>query len=121
MPNLRYMTYFSIMLYVALYFICWAFDRECTDRYYIKIKLNKYTRVLFFPWKEKRSVYFLSYIIIITESILFILLWALYILKIKHIFNIIIDIYVFVYISGTVVLAIKAFMKKIKDSKRRRR
>ena len=38
----------TFVLYILLYGVCWGTDRNDIEKYKKKIKLNKYTKILFF-------------------------------------------------------------------------
>ena len=80
-----------------------------------KIKLNKYTNILFFLWSRNEKVYWLVYVLIISESIVFILLWILYITNIEHIFKMLFKLYIYIYLLGGLILLIKVLKKRVKD------
>ena len=89
--------------YILLYGVCWGTDKTDIEKYKKKIKLNKYTNILFFLWTRNEKVYWLIYIIIITESVAFISVWIL------------INLYIRIYLSGMVILGIIILKKRIKD------
>ena len=115
MLDLRIMLLVTFLCYMLLYLFCWAVDKDDIESYQKKIKLNKYTNKLFFLWKRSEKVYWLVYIIIITESIIFILLWISYFLKTVFIYKILLNLYIRVYLSAGSILMVKILIKRIKD------
>ena len=101
--------------YILLYGVCWGTDKTDIDKHKKKIKLNKYTSILFFLWQRNEKVYWLIYIIIITESAVFILVWIAYLLNIVFLYKILINLYIRIYLSGMVILGGIIFKKRIKD------
>ena len=101
--------------YILLYGTCWGTDKYDIKESKKKIRLNKYTNMLFFLWKRSEKVYWLVYIIIISESIIFVLLWISYLFKIVFIYKILLDLYIRVYLSAVFILTVKTFIKRIKD------
>ena len=101
--------------YILLYGVCWGTDKTDIDKHKKKIKLNKYTNILFFLWPRNEKVYWLIYIIIITESVAFILVWISYFLNAVFLYKILIDLYIRIYLSGIVVLGVIILKKRIKD------
>ena len=101
--------------YILLYGVCWGTDKTDIEKYKKKIKLNKYTNILFFLWTRNEKVYWLIYIIIITESVAFILVWISYFLNVVFLYKILINLYIRIYLSGMVVFGIIIFKKRIKD------
>ena len=101
--------------YILLYGVCWGTDKTDIEKYKKKIKLNKYTNILFFLWSRNEKVYWLIYIIIITESVAFILVWISYFLNAVVLYKILIDLYIRIYLSGMVVLGIIILKKRVKD------
>ena len=53
--------------------------------------------------------------IYISESIVFILLWILYITNIEHIFKILFKMYIYIFLVGELILLIKVLKKRVKD------
>ena len=53
--------------------------------------------------------------IYISESIVFILLWILYITNIEHIFKILFKMYIYIFLVGGLILLIKVLKKRVKD------
>ena len=101
--------------YILLYGVCWGVDKYDIKESKKKVRLNKYTNMLFFLWKRSEKVYWLVYIIIISESIIFVLLWISYLFKIVFIYKILLDLYIRVYLSAVFILTVKTFIKRIKD------
>ena len=101
--------------YILLYGACWGTDKYDIKESKKKIRLNKYTNMLFFLWKRSEKVYWLVYIIIITESLIFILLWISYFLKTVFIYKILLNLYIRVYLSAGSILMVKILIKRIKD------
>ena len=101
--------------YILLYGVCWGTDKTDIDKHKKKIKLNKYTSILFFLWQRNEKVYWLIYIIIITESVVFILVWISYFLNVVFLYKILIDLYIRIYLSGIFILGIIILKKRIKD------
>ena len=101
--------------YILLYGVCWGTDKTDIEKYKKKIKLNKYTNILFFLWPRNEKVYWLIYIIIIIESVVFILVWISYFLNVVFLYKILIDLYIRIYLSGIFILGIIILKKRIKD------
>ena len=101
--------------YILLYGTCWGTDKYDIKESKKKIRLNKYTNMLFFLWKRSEKFYWLVYIIIITESIIFILLWISYFLRTVFIYKILLNLYIRVYLSAGSILMVKILIKRIKD------
>ena len=101
--------------YILLYGVCWGVDKYDIKESKKKVRLNKYTNMLFFLWNRSEKVYWLVYIIIITESLIFILLWISYFLKTVFIYKILLDLYIRVYLSAGFILVVKILIKRIKD------
>ena len=101
--------------YILLYGVCWGTDKTDIDKHKKKIKLNKYTSILFFLWQRNEKVYWLIYIIIIIESVVFISVWIAYLLNIVFLYKILINLYIRIYLSGMVILGGIIFKKRIKD------
>ena len=101
--------------YILLYGVCWGTDKTDIDKHKKKIKLNKYTSILFFLWPRNEKVYWLIYIIIIIESVVFILVWISYFLNVVFLYKILINLYIRIYLSGIVVLGVIILKKRIKD------
>ena len=115
MSNILTLLLGTFALYILLYGVCWGTDKTDIEKYKKKIKLNKYTSILFFLWSRNEKVYWLIYIIIITESVAFILVWIAYLLNIVFLYKILIDLYIRIYLSGIVVLGVIILKKRIKD------
>ena len=105
----------TFSVYILLYGVCWGVDKYDIKESKKKVRLNKYTNMLFFLWKRSEKVYWLVYIIIITESLIFILLWISYFLRTVFIYKILLDLYIRVYLSSVFILAVKVLIKRIKD------
>ena len=101
--------------YILLYGVCWGTDKTDIDKHKKKIKLNKYTNILFFLWPRNEKVYWLIYIIIITESVVFILVWIAYITNVEYIFKILFRMYIYIFLIGGFILVIKVLKKRVKD------
>ena len=101
--------------YILLYGVCWGTDKTDIDKHKKKIKLNKYTSILFFLWPRNEKVYWIIYIIIIIESVVFILVWISYFLNVVFLYKILIDLYIRIYLSGIFILGIIILKKRIKD------
>ena len=82
MFNFRITAIVTFLGYILLYGVCWGTDKTDIEKYKKKIKLNKYIRILFFLWPRNEKVYWIIYIILITESVAFILVWIAYLLNI---------------------------------------
>ena len=115
MLDLGIMLLGTFLCYMLLYLFCWGVDKDDIEKYKKKISLNKYTNILFFLWKRSEKVYWLVYIIIISESIIFILLWISYFLKTVFIYKILLNLYIRVYLSAGSILVVKILIKRIKD------
>ena len=101
--------------YILLYGVCWGTDKTDIDKHKRKIKLNKYTNILFFLWPRNEKVYWLVYVLIISESIVFILLWISYITNVEYIFKILFIMYIYFFLIGGFILVIKVLKKRVKD------
>ena len=66
-------------------------------------------------WPRNEKVYWLVYVLIISESIVFILVWIAYLLNIVFLYKILINLYIRIYLSGIVILGIIILKKRIKD------
>jgi len=88
MPDILTLLLGTFALYILLYGVCW-------------------------PRNEK--VYWLIYIIIITESVAFILVWISYFLNAVSLYKILIDLYIRIYLSGMVILGVIILKRRIKD------
>ena len=115
MPDILTLLLGTFALYILLYGICWGTDKTDIEKYKKKIKLNKYTSILFFLWPRNEKVYWLIYIILIIESVAFILVWIAYLLNIVFLYKILINLYRRIYLSGMVILGIIILKKRIKD------
>ena len=115
MPDILTLLLGNFALYILLYGSCWSIDKTDIEKYKKKIKLNKYTSILFFLWPSNEKVYWLVYILIISESIVFILVWISYLLNIVFLYKILISLYIRIYLSGMVILGIIILKKRIKD------
>ena len=115
MSNFSNTAILTFLGYILLYGVCWGTDKTDIDKHKKKIKLNKYTSILFFLWQRNEKVYWLIYIIIITESVVFISVWIAYLLNIVFLYKILINLYTRIYLSGMVVLGVIIFKKRIKD------
>ena len=115
MPDILTLLLGTFLVYILLYGVCWGTDKTDIEKYKKKIKLNKYTNILFFLWPRNGKVYWLIYIIIITESVVFILVWIAYLLTIVFLYKILINLYIRIYLSGMIILGIIILKKRIKD------
>ena len=115
MPDILTLLLGTFALYILLYGGCWSIDKTDIEKHNRKIKLNKYTNILFFLWSRNEKVYWLIYIIIITESVAFILVWISYFLNAVVLYKILINLYIRIYLSGMVILGIIILKKRIKD------
>ena len=115
MPDILTLLLGTFALYILLYGVCWGTDKTDIEKYKKKIKLNKYTSILFFLWPRNKKVYWLIYIIIIIESVVFILVWISYFLNVVFLYKILIDLYIRIYLSGIFILGIIILKKRIKD------
>ena len=115
MFNFRITAIVTFLGYILLYGVCWGTDKTDIEKYKKKIKLNKYTSILFFLWPRNEKVYWLIYIIIIIESVVFILVWISYFLNVVFLYKILIDLYIRIYLSGIFILGIIILKKRIKD------
>ena len=115
MPDILTLLLISFASYILLYGACWSIDKTDIEKHKKKIKLNKYTNILFFLWPRNEKVYWLVYILIISESIVFILVWISYLLNIVFLYKILISLYIRIYLSGMVILGIIILKKRIKD------
>ena len=71
--------------------------------------------MLFFLWSRNEKVYWLVYILIISESVAFISVWISYLLNVVFLYKILINLYIRIYLSGMVILGIIILKKRIKD------
>lgn len=115
MPDILTLLLGTFALYILLYGVCWGTDKTDIEKYKKKIKLNKYTNILFFLWPRNGKVYWLIYIIIITESVVFILVWISYLLNAIFLYKILIGLYIRIYLSGIFMLGGIILKKRIKD------
>ena len=115
MPDILTLLLISFASYILLYGACWSIDKTDIDKHKKKIKLNKYTNILFFLWPRNEKVYWLIYIILIIESVAFILVWIAYLLNIVFLYKILINLYIRIYLSGMIILGIIILKKRIKD------
>ena len=115
MPDILTLLLGTFALYILLYGVCWGTDKTDIEKYKKKIKLNKYTSILFFLWPRNEKVYWLIYIIIITESVAFILVWISYLLNAIFLYKILIGLYIRIYLSGIFMLGGIILKKRIKD------
>ena len=115
MPDILTLLLISFALYILLFGGCCSIDKTDIEKYNRKIKLNKYTNILFFLWSRNEKVYWLIYIIIISESIVFILLWMSYITNVEYIFQILFKMYIYIYLLGGLILVINVLKKRVKD------
>ena len=115
MPDILTLLLGTFVLYILLYGACWSIDKTDIEKHKKKIKLNKYTNILFFLWPRNEKVYWLIYIIIIIESVVFILVWISYFLNVVFLYKILIDLYIRIYLSGIFILGIIILKKRIKD------
>ncbi|MBO1869824.1 hypothetical protein J4O15_02375 [Lachnoanaerobaculum sp. Marseille-Q4761] len=91
MPDILTLLLGTFSLYILLYGVCWGTDKTDIEKNKKKIKFNKYTSILFFLWPRNEKVYWLIYIILITESVAFILVWIAYLLNIVFLYKILIN------------------------------
>ena len=117
MPDLIIMILTTFLSYIMQYLFCFAVDKTDIERYQKKIKLNKYTRKLFFLWNRNEKLYWLVYFTIIIESILFIVVWIFYFLGDVNAFRKIFNIYLYAASLGDSMLTIKILIKRVKDYK----
>ena len=115
MPDILTLLLGTFALYILLYGACWSIDKTDIEKHKKKIKLNKYTNILFFLWPRNEKVYWLIYIILIIESVAFILVWIAYLLNIVFLYKILINLYIRIYLSGMIILGIIILKKRIKD------
>ena len=97
MPGILTLLLISFASYILLYAACWSIDKTDIEKHNRKIKLNKYTNILFFLWSRNEKVYWLVYVLIISESIVFILLWISYITNVEYIFKILFRMYIYFF------------------------
>nr|WP_314098679.1 hypothetical protein [uncultured Lachnoanaerobaculum sp.] len=115
MPSLTIVILTTFLCYIMQYIFCFVVDKREIEKHEKKIKLNKYTKKLFFLWNRNEKLYWLVYIIIISESILFIVIWVLYFLGDINIFRKFLNIYVGICSIFDTILAIKILIKRVKD------
>lgn len=115
MPSLTIVILVTFLRYTMQYIFCFAVDKTDIEKHEKKIKLNKYTEKLFFLWNRNEKLYWLVYIIIISESILFIVVWVLYFLGDINIFRKFLNIYVGICSICDTILVIKILIKRVKD------
>ena len=115
MPSLTIVILTTFLCYIMQYIFCFVVDKREIEKHEKKIKLNKYTEKLFFLWNRNEKLYWLVYIIIISESILFIVIWVLYFLGDINIFRKFLNIYVGICSIFDTILAIKILIKRVKD------
>ena len=115
MPSLTIVILVTFLRYIMQYIFCFAVDKTDIEKHEKKIKLNKYTEKLFFLWNRNEKLYWLVYIIIISESILFIVVWILYFLGDINIFRKFLNIYVGICSICDTILVIKILIKRVKD------
>ena len=115
MPDILTLLLISFASYLLLFWGCWSIDKTDIEKHKKKIKLNKYTNIIFFLWPRNEKVYWLVYILIISESIVFILLWISYITNTEYIFKILFKMYIYIYLLGGLILVIKVLKKRVKN------
>jgi len=115
MPSLTIVILVTFLCYIMQYIFCFAVDKMDIEKHEKKIKLNKYTEKLFFLWNRNEKLYWLVYIIIISESILFIVVWILYFLGDINIFRKFLNMYVGICSICDTILVIKILIKRVKD------
>ena len=115
MPSLTIVILTTFLCYIMQYIFCFVVDKREIEKHEKKIKLNKYTKKLFFLWNRNEKLYWLVYIIIISESILFIVIWVLYFLGDINIFRKFFNIYVGICSIFDTILVIKILIKRVKD------
>ena len=115
MPSLTIVILTTFLCYIMQYIFCFAVDKREIEKHEKKIKLNKYTEKLFFLWNRNEKLYWLVYIIIISESILFIVIWVLYFRGDINIFRKFLNIYVGICSIFDTILVIKILIKRVKD------
>ena len=115
MPSLTIVILTTFLCYIMQYILCFAVDKREIEKHEKKIKLNKYTKKLFFLWNRNEKLYWLVYIIIISESIIFIVIWVLYFLGDINIFRKFLNVYVGIRSIFDTILVIKILKKRVKD------
>jgi hypothetical protein len=113
MPDVLTFLLVTFSGYILMYGVCWGVDKYDIKESKKKVRLNKYTNILFFLWNRSEKVYWLVYIIIISESLVFILLWISYIFKVVYAYKILSLLYVRVYLLGVVILLIRSVIEGI--------
>ena len=111
MPDVLTFLLVTFSGYILMYGVCWGVDKYDIKESKKKVRLNKYTNILFFLWNRSEKVYWLVYIIIISESLVFILLWISYIFKVVYAYKILSLLYVRVYLLGVVILLIRSVIE----------
>ena len=106
MPSLTIVILTTFLCYIMQYIFCFVVDKREIEKHEKKIKPNKYTEKLFFLWNRNEKLYWLVYIIIISESMLFIVIWVLYFRGDINIFRKFLNIYVYI-ITGKNTLDMK--------------
>ena len=112
MPDILTLLLISFASYILFYAACWSIDKTDIEKRNRKIKLNKYTNILFFLWSRNEKVYWLVYILIISESIVFILLWISYITNAEYIFKILFKMYIYFFFNRRIYSFNKSFKEK---------
>ena len=115
MPSLTIVILTTFLCYIMQYIFCFVVDKREIEKHEKKIKLNKYTKKLFFLWNRNEKLYWLVYIIIISESIIFIVIWVLYFLGDINIFRKFLNVYVGIRSIFDTILVIKILKKRVKD------
>ena len=115
MPSLTIVILTTFLCYIMQYIFCFAVDKREIEKHEKKIKLNKYTEKIFFLWNRNEKLYWLVYIIIISEGILFIVVWVLYFLGDINIFRKFLNVYVGIRSIFDTILVIKILKKRVKD------
>ena len=115
MPSLTSVILTTFLCYIMQYIFCFGVDKREIEKHEKKIKLNKYTEKLFFLWNRNEKLYWLVYIIIISESIIFIVIWVLYFLGDINIFRKFVNVYVGIRSIFDTILVIKILIKRVKD------
>ena len=55
MPDVLTLLLGTFLGYILLYGVCWGTDKTDIDKHKKKIKLNKYTNILFFLWPRNEK------------------------------------------------------------------